>query len=299
MTGNKANTTDNNEENKCQFPDIGFFKPEATVIEFVILLILGLMFYTSLHFFIPPSPPLSTKAKENKVSTLEQIANMQVEIDNQQRESTTETDTSLGANLAKQAQEWPSGLETFLEEIPVQKKVKINQILGEIANESKDLASTENTEERQKILSNIEQQLKDFDRLIQERSFFWSDNKKWLEVIFWTLFGTLLYLIQQTSEYKLKEGNKEEKNQKPGKRADDYLRRYKPQYYSYILRSPFISLTITSGDTLTPGDTLTSGELTNKNHQQVIIRAAREDDESISTIALVILAEDEASDGKA
>ncbi len=54
-----------------------------------------------------------------------------------------------------------------------------------------------------------------------------------------------------------------------------------------------------NGDGTIQWTPLKAEEVTNKNHQQVIIRAAREDDGSISTIALVILAEDEAADGKA
>ena len=79
--------------------------------------------------------------------------------------------------------------------------------------------------------------------ILEERKTFWSDNKKWVEVIFWTIFGTLLYLIQQTAEYKLRVNGDDRKQEDTG-RADNYLKRYKAQYYSYILRSPFLSLII-------------------------------------------------------
>lgn len=232
------------------FPD-----PKATVIEFVILLVLGLIIYGIWHLYDPPSPPLSPQAAEIQESTLKQISDIQRQVANQQQELTQEQVD----NLEKEVRKWQSDLDIFLEENLTERSKEVNQILEEIPLDLSNIITSENKEEQENILSDVEKNLVNLKKILKERNLFWSGNKKWIEVIFWTLFGTLLYLIQQTAEYKLRVDNKTKKrnndqqnqeNQREysqnnnGGRADDYLQRHKPQYYSYLLRSPFISLSI-------------------------------------------------------
>ena len=99
------------------------------------------------------------------------------------------------------------------------KNNEIKRILAEIASDWQESISSEDKEEQLKFLSNIERNLSKLKTILEERNLFWSDNKKWIEVICWTLFGTLLYLIQQTAEYNLKIRNgtnqSQTKNQQP------------------------------------------------------------------------------------
>ena len=230
---------------------------------------------------------------EIKESTLDTIADLQRQVNIQQQQFSPEKAEKLLANV----NQLPSKLDGFLLETSTSKRDEIKQILEEIINELPENISSIDQEQQLRFLSSIENDLAELKTVIEENNLFWSGNKKWIEVICWTLFGTLLYLIQQTAEYKLKTGNhinpinkqeskdyfsffilkgtdilsswlllgevqqswdstqqknknfeeqdnKEYQEMRRRSRSDDYLERYKPQYYSYLLRSPFISLTI-------------------------------------------------------
>jgi hypothetical protein len=111
----------------------------------------------------------------------------------------------------------------------------LSSFLKEI--ESKDFKK-DNTQENIQLLLSIRKSLTNLELALEnslEQNLFWTDNGKWLEVVFWSFFGTLLYIIQQTAEYHL--SSSQTKDVK-------VLVRRKPQYYYFLLQSPFTALVI-------------------------------------------------------
>ena len=219
--------------------NIPFCNPKATVSEFVILLVFGLIGYGIWHQYGPQVPSLSPQATKVQQLITEQISDMGGEVPEQPPTLTAEQIETLKIKV----EEWQSDSERFLGKIATVQTQEFNLVLQDISNALNKLLNLENQEEQQNIVVDIEKDLNILKTILEERKTFWSDNKKWVEVIFWTIFGTLLYLIQQTAEYKLRVNGDDRKQEDTG-RADNYLKRYKAQYYSYILRSPFLSLII-------------------------------------------------------
>ncbi|MEL4894958.1 hypothetical protein [Crocosphaera sp. Alani8] len=252
---NTSKKTERKKEKKT-WP-IFFRSKEATVGEFVILLIVGLGGYGYWHWIDQPKPTLSTEATEIVESTSETISDIQKELFNSKPEPTDEQVENSGEQL----EELQSELKVFSQEIFIPNANEIDQILEKIIIDFNKIKDLENEEEKDKILENIGNNLINLQTILTGRELFWSNNKKWVEVICWTLFGTLLYLIQQTAEYRLRVDNKikEDKNNQGNednqegedkgneankRRAENYLQRHKRQYYSFLLRGPFISLSI-------------------------------------------------------
>ncbi|CCQ50559.1 hypothetical protein CWATWH8502_4198 [Crocosphaera watsonii WH 8502] len=219
--------------------NIPFCNPKATVSEFVILLVFGLIGYGIWHQYGPQVPSLSPQATKVQQLITEQISDMGGEVPEQPPTLTAEQIETLKIKV----EEWQSDSERFLGKIATVQTQEFNLVLQDISNALNKLLNLENQEEQQNIVVDIEKDLNILKTILEERKTFWSDNKKWVEVIFWTIFGTLLYLIQQTAEYKLRVNGDDRKQEDTG-RADNYLKRYKAQYYSYILLSPFLSLII-------------------------------------------------------
>ena len=236
---------------------LGLTKEKATVREFIFLLVLGLVFYGVLHRKFPPSPPLSLKAKLARTEVLREITEQQKEIQNKlnlaseissTEEATTseapstgeinaETTSPEASSSFKQTQDtikqWRTELVPFFSDRPAT-EFPIEAILTKLENVNFAELKTDDVREIQQLFTNLQS-------LLQGDELFWTDEKKWWEIIFWSLFGTLCYLIKQTSDYYLRE-----KYQKPipGDQAENYLIRYKPKYYFFLFRSPFYTLII-------------------------------------------------------
>ena len=124
-----------------------------------------------------------------------------------------------------------------------------NQKIDSIVNTSSQESNKPNEVKqqsinRENIVTNIKNflikiQIKIQDRL-QEEPLFWTGSGKWIEVIIWSLFGVLVYLIQQTSDYYLREDN----SNNPEELTTNLLIRHKPQYYALIFQTPFITLSV-------------------------------------------------------
>ena len=94
------------------------------------------------------------------------------------------------------------------------------------------------------LFLNINKNLVNFESSLEnslEQNLFWTGNGKWLEVVFWSLIGTLLYIIQQTSEYYLSKSSDSSNDKSSGSKV---LIRRKPQYYYFLFQSPFTALVI-------------------------------------------------------
>ncbi|MBD2178465.1 hypothetical protein H6F42_16220 [Pseudanabaena sp. FACHB-1998] len=249
----------------------------ATMLEFVILLILGLSVYTGCHLLIPSNSSLSSFKRQNdkiRAPILEEIGLMKEDIKN--KESTvlsllnqTETTRSTGSSTgtAKDASSSRStqsnadkvilSLNTSTERNLLAEKTakrwqddlsksnisnKEKRIIEDLSLflkeiESKDLKK-DNIQENIQLLINTSKSLANLESSLEnslEQNLFWTGNGKWLEVVFWSFFGTLLYIIQQTAEYHLSSGDKQDVK---------VLVRRKPQYYYFLLQSPFTALVI-------------------------------------------------------
>ncbi|MDJ0903021.1 MAG: hypothetical protein QNJ55_29895 [Xenococcus sp. MO_188.B8] len=232
---------------------LGFTREKATVREFVFLLVLGLVFYGVLHRKFPPSPPLSLKAKLARTEVLREITEQQKEIQNKlnlaseissPEEAPIETKTPEAPSSFKQTQntikQWRTELVPFFSDRP-ETEFPIKDILTEIEAILTKLEKVNFAELKIDDVREIQQLLTNLQNLLQVDELFWTDNKKWLEIIFWSLFGTLCYLIKQTSDYYLRE---KYHRHIPGDQAKNYLIRYKPKYYFFLFRSPFYTLII-------------------------------------------------------
>ncbi len=223
---------------------LGFRQRYATTREFVILLFAGLSIYVFFHIVVPPRSLSSSKALDAKISALNEIKKLKEEIEKvpTPSPSATPSPTPIGSNsiLAKTMTEnLQNNLQVLRQEQlkDIENIVNISTKLSTNLNEleSKDV----NSEEATTLLKTIYNDLISLERSLQEQGLFWSGNRKWLEVISWSLFGTLLYIIRQTVEYKLQKPKDD--NSDPSK---DILIRRKPQFYYFLLQSPFVTLVI-------------------------------------------------------
>jgi hypothetical protein len=143
------------------------------------------------------------------------------------------------SNLKEVVESLEKQLQPFLLENS-ENQDRILSIFKTLKDQDFTVLNQANNPKRQATLKTINQKLLEIEEILSEvikhQSLLWSDNRKWLEVIFWSFFATLLYVIGQTSDYYIKTGNKSQ--------ADLYLERRKPQYYLLLLRSPFLALVI-------------------------------------------------------
>jgi hypothetical protein len=114
------------------------------------------------------------------------------------------------ATVKKWQQDLNQNLQVFLQERP-NKKEEIDTLLKTLSQDftelEKALKQPTNLENNKKILTSINNNLTKLEGYLQERTLFWTGNALWIEVVFWSLFGTLIFLIQQTSQYSLREDN--------------------------------------------------------------------------------------------
>ncbi|MEI6428478.1 MAG: hypothetical protein WCO45_08845 [Pseudanabaena sp. ELA607] len=248
---------------------MGFRQPQATMREFVILLIFLLGNYVALHLFIPSNSSLSYfKIKNDKIRSpiLQEIALMKNELSSQENrllaqpnptpitknpqtdqsqtnseQSSLSLKSSNGNSLLtlKTIEKWrdnfgKSNISKKEERYLTDLSSDLSALLNEI--ESKDIKK----ERISILLLNINKSLANLELSLEdslEQSLFWTGNGKWLEVILWSLFGTLLYIIQQTSEYYLS-------SNQLSSGGNRVLIRRKPQYYYFLFQSPFTALVI-------------------------------------------------------
>lgn len=197
---------------------------KATLIEFLIYLFILLLLYVGLHWFKNPS------LSQASIASLESVSYDINEIQQQLSESSNNTgllnpETNNQEKILSQKiiDNWEAELKSYPSSI---------KILRELKSINLDL-TPENSQ-------NVIQLLTQLKNSLPNTSFFWTGEKKWLEVICWSLFGTLLFLIKQIADYyTIPSDNKDE-----SQRAQLRLTRRKPEYYYLIVRSPFISLII-------------------------------------------------------
>lgn len=252
---------------------VGFFEKQATMREFVILLILLLGGYVALHLVIPSNSSLSFfKAKSDKIRSpiLQKIGLIKDELKNKesillsqlsQAKNTKDTKVATQPNsttsqILKTSNEnslfkletiekWKGDLKnTNLSNKEERYLTDLSALLGQFKNiESKDIKDIK--EDDLIILSlTINKNLTNLEASLEnslEQNLFWTGNGKWLEVILWSLFGTILYIIQQTAEYHL---SSSEKKKIENVKNIKVLVRRKPQYYYFLFQSPFTALVI-------------------------------------------------------
>lgn len=255
---------------------VGFFEKQATMREFVILLILLLGGYVVLHWLIPSNSSRSFfKAESDKIRTpiLQKISLIKDELKNKEisllsqlnqakKNKDAKMNTQSGAATSQIVK--TSGdnsllkVETFekwksdLRNVNLSNKEErylsdLSLLLGQFNElESKDIKDISEDDliilslAFNKNLTNLEASLENS----LEQNLFWTGNGKWLEVVLWSLFGTLLYIIQQTAEYNLSSTENKDTDQGEDKKKIKALVRRKPQYYYFLFQSPFTALVI-------------------------------------------------------
>jgi len=212
------------------FTYLGFRQKKTTVREFIVLLIVFLLFYTVFHFLIPP------KADEAQGLALKKIENIQKAIDLTQGKIDPKIITTWDNDLNQ-------NLPILLPERSNQKE-EIDKILTKLSQEFKKLNEVQtqapNLEDIKQILTKIKSYLTKLQDILQEEPLFWTGKGQWIEVIIWSLFGVLVYLIQQNSDYYLREDD----SYNPEELTTNLLIRRKPQYYALIFQTPFITLAV-------------------------------------------------------
>lgn len=271
-----------NKSDEIPWYNPGFFEKKATFREFVILLFGIIFLYLYLHRGYWTTPHTDS-------NLLLEVYNTQKEIDkvlapepstgaspDNGASSTSETSSLNGASpsvplksdksdqvrLSLSAiQQLKSSLESFS-----QNSEKINDVFLELKkidlaglDPGKDIGTNRDVAKNiNEQLNKIKEPLKKIESSLQDQGFFWGGDALWIEVIFWSLFGTLIYLIRQPAEYYIREdsekdaansksnnyGNKKTEAERQGVCADYYLIRRKPQYYLLLLQSPFLTLVI-------------------------------------------------------
>ena len=235
---------------------LGFRQPQATMREFVILLILLFGSYTALHIFIPSNSSLSLfKIKNSKTRSpiLEQVGLLKEDLRNKENTFLSQTSqTTPAKDTNENSLLSPKTIEKWKEElsktnISEKEKKYLTDLSSDFSTLLKQLESKDIKKENLSILFlNINKNLVNFESSLEnslEKSLFWSGNGKWLEVIFWSLIGTLLFIIQQTSEYYLASNSASPSANKINK-VNKVLTRRKPQYYYFLFQSPFTALVI-------------------------------------------------------
>ena len=236
---------------------LGFLEKKTTVREFVVLLISALVVYGVSHscssfpsansspansssdnwlgsiFSRFPRPQLSLKVEE----ALKNIDTILGTIDPSQKTINDQTSIIWNNNL------YPNLL--ILAEQKSYQKAEINAISTALFTQFKSLDDAQKTQtlddkKKKEILSSIKNSLTELKNTIQKNPLFWTGNAKWIEVVFWSLFGVLVYLIQQTSDYYLREDD----SHNPEELTTNLLIRRKPQYYALIFQTPFITLSV-------------------------------------------------------
>jgi hypothetical protein len=281
---------------------LGFGQPQATMREFVILLILLFGCYAALHLFIPSKSALSLfriKSDKMRSPVLQEIGviknqlkdkeNALLSLPTTQSANTRET-TSQSANTRETASQSVNTRETASQSANPRETAsqsgsnqsnsdklslslkssnenslltlktiekwrdnlgksniskKEDQYLTDLALLFNQLESKDLKKENLSVLFlNINKNLVNFESSLEnslEQTLFWTGNGKWLEVVLWSLFGTLLYIIQQTSEYYLATNSNSSSDKSSVSRV---LIRRKPQYYYFLFQSPFTALVI-------------------------------------------------------
>jgi hypothetical protein len=228
----------------------GFGEKKATFREFVFIFLGSLGIYVFLHWYFPSN----SRTWANLPEVIKEIDKVQWEVQKQLAVNVTTTPSPASSvtpspvssitpspNLLSLivVESWEKQLQPFLLENSGNED-KILSIFKTLKEQDFTVLNQANNPKRQATLKTIDKKLLEIEALLNEvinrQSLLWSDNRKWLEVIFWSLFGTILYLIGQTADYYIRRGNKSQ--------ADLYLERRKPQYYLLLLRSPFLALVI-------------------------------------------------------
>jgi len=228
----------------------GFGQKKATFREFIFIFVSSLGLYIFLHWYFPPN----SRTWVNLPEVIKEIDKVQREVQKQLTVNVTITPSPASSITPSPAssitpspnllslivvESWEKQLQPFLLENSGNQD-KILSIFKTLKEQDFTVLNQANNPKRQATLKTIGQKLLEIEGLLNEvinrQSLLWSDNRKWLEVIFWSIFGTILYLIGQTADYYIKGGDKSQ--------ADLYLERRKPQYYLLLLRSPFLALVI-------------------------------------------------------
>lgn len=240
----------------------GFFEKKATVREFMLLLFGTVSLYLWLHlsYFAPPRSSRNITEEINKVHhELDQVL---AQKSSQNPKSSTDTNASPSSTASAKDLSIKSlnQLNVNLQNI-LKNNQNFNQYSQELEVKITSLNKDSTLIDKPETITNIQTLLKKIEGSFQDQGFFWDDEKKrWLEVIFWSLFGTLIYLIRQPAEYYIRTDGEENNEQsqpkiasklndkdnktKLGECADHYLIRRKPQYYLLLLQSPFLTLVI-------------------------------------------------------
>ncbi len=207
----------------------GFGEKKTTVREFIVLLIGGLALYTIFHTFFPPRPKLFLETDE----AVKNIGMIQTKIDPTKEKIDQNIFTIWKSDLYPNLQILAQGRSDQKEEI--------NRISTALSVQFNNLDEAQiNSEDKKRILSSIKNSLTELQYILEERPLFWTGNGQWIEVIIWSLFGVLVYLIQQTSDYYLREDD----SHNPEDLTTNLLIRRKPQYYALIFQTPFITLSV-------------------------------------------------------
>ena len=162
---------------------------KIALLEYFIYLIISLIIYVLLHLAVEPNKVISIPSGVRYTIT-QQIDDVQESL---QDLSGEDNGTVASILSPEEIQDWETNLAN------TDQNKKFNE---DIFSDLKDKLDKPLNEENRNDVSDLLNQLMNSLKPI---SFFWTDERKWIEVLFWSLFGTLFYIMKQITDYYIRD----------------------------------------------------------------------------------------------